>query len=96
MAGDIAKIFMHGRSQAVRLPKAFRLPGTQVRVRRVGKTVVLEPMEMDVEAWRAELDKLVAAHGEFLPEGAPPDPAIPPDNIDWDTEATVAGHDNTR
>jgi hypothetical protein len=23
-----AKLFMHGRSQAVRLPKEFRLPGT--------------------------------------------------------------------
>ena len=27
-----AKLFMHGRSQAVRLPKEFRLPGTEVRV----------------------------------------------------------------
>ena len=29
----VAKIFMHGRSQAVRLPLAFRLPGDRVRVR---------------------------------------------------------------
>ena len=29
----IAKLFMHGRSQAVRLPKEFRLPGDRVRVR---------------------------------------------------------------
>ena len=27
-----AKLFKHGRSQAVRLPKKFRMPGTQVRV----------------------------------------------------------------
>jgi antitoxin VapB len=26
----IAKIFKHGRSQAVRLPLAFRLPGEQI------------------------------------------------------------------
>ena len=32
----VAKIFMHGRSQAVRLPKEFRLPGKEVRIRRVG------------------------------------------------------------
>ena len=31
-----AKIFKHGRSQAVRLPKEFRLPGKEVRIRRVG------------------------------------------------------------
>jgi antitoxin VapB len=31
-----AKLFMHGRSQAVRLPKEFRLPGKEVRVSKVG------------------------------------------------------------
>jgi len=50
-----AKIFMHGRSQAVRLPKEFRLPGKEVRVRRVGRAVLLEPMEFDVDAWLARL-----------------------------------------
>ena len=34
----IAKIFMHGRSQAVRLPLAFRLPGDRVRVRNHNPT----------------------------------------------------------
>ena len=56
-----AKIFMHGRSQAVRLPKEFRLPGKEARVSRVGDKVILEPLEkapFDIEAWRA---KLVAA-----------------------------------
>ncbi|MGL5116271.1 MAG: antitoxin [Beijerinckiaceae bacterium] len=41
---DTAKLFMHGRSQAVRLPKAFRMPGTEVRVSKVGETIVLEPL----------------------------------------------------
>ena len=40
----IAKIFRHGRSQAVRLPLAFRLPGDSVRVRRVEGGLLLEPM----------------------------------------------------
>ena len=40
-----AKIFMHGRSQAVRLPKEFRLPGKEVRVSKVGDKVILEPLE---------------------------------------------------
>jgi hypothetical protein len=31
----IGKIFIHGRSQAVRLPLAYRLPGDRVRVRRI-------------------------------------------------------------
>lgn len=40
----IAKIFMNGGSQAVRLPKEFRFEGDEVRVRRLGQGVVLEPM----------------------------------------------------
>ena len=40
-----AKLFTHGRSQAVRLPKEFRFEGAQVRVSRVGDKVILEPME---------------------------------------------------
>ena len=58
-----AKIFMHGRSQAVRLPKEFRLPGKEVRVSKVGDKVILEPIEQapfDVKAWRAKLDAVGA------------------------------------
>lgn len=36
-----AKLFAHGRSQAVRLPKEFRFEGTEVYVRRVGDEVIL-------------------------------------------------------
>ena len=36
---------MHGRSQAVRLPKEFRFEGSEVRVSKVGDKVILEPIE---------------------------------------------------
>jgi antitoxin VapB len=52
-----AKLFQHGRSQAVRLPKEFRLPGTEVWVRKVGRGVLLEPIDFDVDAWFAKLDE---------------------------------------
>ena len=54
-----AKLFKHGRSQAVRLPKEFRLPGKEVRVRRIGNAVVLEPIgePFDMAAWWAKLDQ---------------------------------------
>lgn len=54
-----AKLFKHGRSQAVRLPKEFRMPGTEVRVRRIGRAVLLEPVGVcfDVKAWLAKLDE---------------------------------------
>ena len=63
-----AKVFMHGRSQAVRLPKAFRLSCDEVRVRRVeGGGILLEPMTTDVDAWFAALDRL--ANPSFMEEG---------------------------
>lgn len=40
-----AKIFKTGRSQAVRLPKAFRFEGTEVSIKRVGSGVLLLPLD---------------------------------------------------
>lgn len=42
-----AKLFWSGRSQAVRLPKDFRFRGGEVRIRRHGKAVILEPLAED-------------------------------------------------
>jgi antitoxin VapB len=42
-----AKIFMTGRSQAVRLPKEFRLPGESVHINRLGNSIVLTPKSAD-------------------------------------------------
>jgi antitoxin VapB len=81
----IAKIFKHGRSQAVRLPKEFRMSGTEVRVRRVGRGVLLEPIERDIkdiEAIFAEIDRLGGA--DFLPEGCPKQPPMPPQRVFFD------------
>jgi antitoxin VapB len=63
----VAKIFMHGRSQAVRLPLAFRLPGDRVRVRRVENGILLEPIAVDIDAWFAELDRF--ANVPFMEDG---------------------------
>lgn len=38
-----AKLFRHGGSQAVRLPKEFRFPGDEVTIERRGEEVVLRP-----------------------------------------------------
>jgi antitoxin VapB len=40
---NTAKIFTTGRSQAVRLPKAYRFEGDEVYIRRLGSCVVLIP-----------------------------------------------------
>jgi antitoxin VapB len=41
------EIFWSGRSQAVRLPKEFRFDTDEVRVRRHGNAVILEPIADD-------------------------------------------------
>ena len=39
-----AKLFKNGSSQAVRLPRAFRLPGKEAAIRREGEKIILEPL----------------------------------------------------
>ena len=73
-----AKLFKHGRSQAVRLPKEFRLPGTEVRVSRVGRGVLLEPIAQTREEIRAIFAKIDAYRDVPFMEGGREQPPMPP------------------
>ena len=42
---EIAKVFQAGRSQAVRLPKAFRFNGNEVAIKCFGLSVLLLPID---------------------------------------------------
>ncbi len=46
---ETGKVFRSGRSQAVRLPRAFRVDAGEVRIRRRGRAIVLEPVP---ESWK--------------------------------------------
>lgn len=46
-----AKLFKNGHSQAVRLPRAYRMAGTEVSIRREGNRIILEPLAK--ETWPA-------------------------------------------
>ena len=48
-----AKIFMNGRSQAVRLPAEFRFEGSEVNIRRDSETgdVILSPKPQRTGSW---------------------------------------------
>jgi antitoxin VapB len=71
---------------ARRLETGFsRLPGTEMRVRRVGRGVLLEPMDRDIADIRAifaEIDRLRGA--DFLPDGRPEQPPMPPPRAVFD------------
>lgn len=61
-----AKLFWSGRSQAVRLPKRFRMEGTEVRIRRQGRGVILEPIADDW-SWLDEVGDALSE--DFFAEG---------------------------
>ena len=44
------KLFWTGRSQALRLPREFRLEATEVLIRREGRCLVIEPVEIERDA----------------------------------------------
>jgi antitoxin VapB len=73
MTMTTAKLFANGRSQAVRLPREFRFEGDEVRIRRFGLGVLLEPAEVDLDRWFEALDRF---DEPFMPEGReqPPTP----------------------
>lgn len=57
---DTAKIFTTGRSQAVRLPKAFRFSTSEVTIERHGDAVILRP-KLDSATWGQQVLAAVAA-----------------------------------
>lgn len=79
---ETAKIFTHGGSQAVRLPKAFRFEGKEVRIRKEGDAVIMEPIKTDrrrpqtKEEWAAFWAELHALSDKPFPE--PPPQTITP------------------
>jgi len=48
---SVAKVFTTGRSQAVRLPKAFRFTTNEVMIEKVGNAVILRPKQTQEEWW---------------------------------------------
>jgi len=65
-----AKLLWSGRSQTVRLPKAFRFKDKEVRIRRQGAALILEPI-LTEWAWLDELSGAVDADfGQAVAEQA--------------------------
>ena len=40
---QVAKVFKNGRSQAIRIPKEFRVDTEEVYIEKVGNTLILKP-----------------------------------------------------
>jgi antitoxin VapB len=62
-----AKVFTTGRSQAVRLPKAFRFATSEVTIERQGDAVILRPKVQTKEEWWDEMEQILAGF-EGMPD----------------------------
>jgi antitoxin VapB len=75
VAAKVAKVFKNGRSQAVRIPKEFRLDTDEVLIERKGKQLVLTPRV--ARRWRtwaeyfANLDPLPDDFPDYIPDPPP-------------------------
>lgn len=71
-----AKLFRHGGSQAARLPREFRLPGTEVAITRTPNGgVLLEPIDADFETRRRRFLALAGSCPDLpdVPQHSAPD-----------------------
>jgi len=60
MTNTVAKLFINGGSQAVRLPKAFRFEGaSEVLLQRDGERVIMTPRK------RAPIERMLNVIGKF-------------------------------
>jgi antitoxin VapB len=58
-----AKLFMNGRSQAVRLPQEFRFEGKEVYITKRGNQVILSPTQL---SWQDFFENTPLPSEDFL------------------------------
>jgi antitoxin VapB len=63
MSKVVAKLFMNGRSQAVRLPKEFRFEGDEVFIWKKGDQVILAPKP---KSWREFFENVPLPSEDFM------------------------------
>ncbi len=61
-----AKVFENGRSQAIRLPKAYRFDEKEVAVHKIGDVLMVMPKK---KSWDGLLASLDLFSDDFMSEG---------------------------
>ena len=69
---ETAKLFINGRSQAVRLPKAFRFAGKEVYVKKTSAGVLLMAKD-NAAVWETWEQNLMKYEEPFMVERNQPD-----------------------
>jgi len=60
-----AKLFLNGRSQAVRLPKEYQFTGNDVYIKKLGEAVMLFPVDKE---WEVFLHGLNSFSDDYMAE----------------------------
>lgn len=63
------KIFKSGNSQAIRLPKKFRLEGEEVYIKKVGDSLLILPQN---SAWTSMIESLNRFSPDFMEDRIQP------------------------
>ena len=66
---DTAKLFINGKSQAVRLPKEYRFRGKKVYLKKMGNAVLLIPEQ---GSWQPLVESLSLFSEDFMADREQP------------------------
>ena len=82
MSNATTRIFMSGRSQAIRLPARFRLEGKDVRIEQVGQALLIqaEPTQQNLGVW---LQDFYASQDQLPEDFLAQRVDEPPQERDW-------------
>ena len=61
-----ARLFVNGRSQAVRLPKEYQFKGESVYIQKIGEAVLLVPFDKE---WEVFMHGINSFSEDFMAEG---------------------------
>lgn len=63
---SVAKVFKNGHSQAIRLPKKFKINAKEVSIRQLGKTLVIQPL---YKSWKDVFHEIASiSSDDILPQ----------------------------
>lgn len=71
-----AKVFQNGRSQAIRLPKDFRVEGTEVYLKRTAEGFLV----ITRDPWEIAREAILKLSDDFMAEGRQ---QSPPQEREW-------------
>lgn len=66
---ETAKVFDSGNSQAIRIPKKFKLKGKEAYITKIGDAIVILPMK---HKWNSLIDSLDKFSIDFFSERVQP------------------------